>query len=263
MDVDRERVLQAFKAYVAEYDAHDPKIALKAEHTLRVAGLCDQIARSDDAIGLDPDICWFVGILHDIGRFEQVRRWGTFYDSQSVNHAEFGADLLFREGLIERFVDRCDSCVEVAVRNHNRFRIQEGLDDLTLALCKVIRDADKIDILRVNVERPAQEIYGAPIEEIMAGDISPEVESAFYTASCVNRIYMDSLIDRRIGHFCFAFELEFPWSKQEMLRQGYLMRAMSVKSSNEVTEDKLAKMRSFMSEWLVDCADDTVLMVRN
>ena len=44
-------------------------------------------------------------MLHDIGRFEQIRRFGTFNDAQSVDHAEFGADLLFKEGLIRKFAE--------------------------------------------------------------------------------------------------------------------------------------------------------------
>ena len=45
-------------------------------------------------------------MLHDIGRFEQIKRYGTFNDSKSVDHGEFGADLLFKEQrLIEDYID--------------------------------------------------------------------------------------------------------------------------------------------------------------
>lgn len=33
-------------------------------------------------------------MLHDIGRFEQIRCFGTFNDGMSVDHAELGADIL-------------------------------------------------------------------------------------------------------------------------------------------------------------------------
>lgn len=250
MSIDREQVARAFQDYVACYDASDPKIALKADHTLRVAALCDSLAKAEGLQDPSDDLCWLTGMLHDIGRFEQVRRWGTFYDSQSVNHAEFGADLLFGEGLIDRFVQVPDPALEIAIRNHNRLHVEDGLPAATLALCNVIRDADKIDILRVNVERPAQEIYGAPLEEIMAGEISPEVEQAFYEKHCVDRRCMRTLLDRRIGHFCFAFELVYPWARREMAQQGFLLQAMETPSSNPQTEQKLVQMRAFMTDWL-------------
>ena len=49
---------------------------------------------------LDPEKAYIVGLLHDIGRFEQVRIYNTFRDAESVNHAQFSADLLFRDGMI-------------------------------------------------------------------------------------------------------------------------------------------------------------------
>ena len=44
--------------------------------------------------GEDKDVAWLLGMLHDIGRFEQIRCFGTFNDGMSVDHAELGADIL-------------------------------------------------------------------------------------------------------------------------------------------------------------------------
>ena len=46
VSIDRERARTAFEAYLAPYDRENPRIALKAEHTYRVADLCDRIARA-------------------------------------------------------------------------------------------------------------------------------------------------------------------------------------------------------------------------
>ena len=95
MIIDRQRVKEQFASYTRNYDPTDPKIALKIAHTYRVADHCEEIARSLGMNDEDIEIAWLLGMLHDIGRFEQVKRYGTFYDNQSVDHAEFGADLLF------------------------------------------------------------------------------------------------------------------------------------------------------------------------
>ncbi|WP_216649420.1 hypothetical protein, partial [Shigella sonnei] len=34
----------------------------------------------------------------------------------------------------------------LAIKNHNKFRIQEGLNEQELLHCKIVRDADKTDI---------------------------------------------------------------------------------------------------------------------
>ena len=46
MKIDRVRAQRAFAAYTAHYNAADPKVKLKIDHTYRVAALCARIARS-------------------------------------------------------------------------------------------------------------------------------------------------------------------------------------------------------------------------
>jgi hypothetical protein len=83
--IDRRAVQHTFTEYVSTYNAADPKIALKIRHTYRVAGLCDRIGQS---VGIDnSDLLWLCGMLHDIGRFEQVKRYNTFVDAASIEHA--------------------------------------------------------------------------------------------------------------------------------------------------------------------------------
>ena len=82
--IDRQRVIDTFAAYVSNYDSGNTKVRLKIEHTYRVAGLCQAIGKSIGLTGSDLDIAWLTGMLHDVGRFEQLRRYNTFYDDKSV-----------------------------------------------------------------------------------------------------------------------------------------------------------------------------------
>ena len=152
--IKRDEAKQTFLNYVSDYDRNDPKIRLKEEHTLRVADLCARIAESLSLGSEDTDIAWMSGLLHDIGRFEQVRLYHTFRDSESVDHAQFSADLLFREGMIRKYmkIETYDSLLETAIRCHNVYRLPESLTERDKMFCQILRDADKIDILRVNRE---------------------------------------------------------------------------------------------------------------
>jgi putative nucleotidyltransferase with HDIG domain len=161
MIIDRERVKNTFAEYISGYNATDPKIKLKIDHTYRVAELCELIARNLKLDEYETDVAWLTGMLHDVGRFEQIKRYNTFNDAQSVDHANFGADLLFKEGLIDTYVDgfhddKYGVIVENAIRNHSAFRIDERLDEYTVMFCNILRDADKVDIFRVNIDiRPS------------------------------------------------------------------------------------------------------------
>ena len=43
--------------------------------------------------------------------------------------------------------DEYDDIIKIAVRNHNKYGIEEGLTERQLLFAKLIKDADKIDIL--------------------------------------------------------------------------------------------------------------------
>ena len=95
--IDRDRAAAAFKRYTDAYDAANPRIALKIEHTYHVAEACDTVAREQDWSTEDIDLAWLCGLLHDMGRFEQLRRWDTFKDAESMSHATLGIEVLFGE----------------------------------------------------------------------------------------------------------------------------------------------------------------------
>ena len=72
--INRNTVKTRFTEYVEHYDASDPKVRLKIIHTEQVAKMCDAISAGLGLSEPDRDLAWLTGMLHDIGRFEQLRR---------------------------------------------------------------------------------------------------------------------------------------------------------------------------------------------
>ena len=231
--IDRKHAKETFSSYTDRYDPDNSLIRHKIDHTLRVAGNCEQIAASLAMDEDDVDFAWLLGLLHDIGRFEQVRRYGTFVDSVSVDHAEFGADLLFREGLIGEFpvrsptVDRLN-LLETAIRLHNKLALPSGLDERTRVFCDLIRDADKVDIFRVVLELPFEARIGSSKGLIGEADEASEaVMECVYQHRCVPRAARKTRFDGHISHCCMAFELMFAKSRELVKEQGYLNRLLA------------------------------------
>lgn len=253
----KDKIKKEFEEYTAAYDLSDPKIKLKYEHTYKVASLCEDIAVSLDLSKEDIDIAWICGMLHDIGRFEQVKRYGTFFDSKSVDHAQFGADLLFKEGLYERFVDDGDedkkSLIEKAIRVHNVFRLPENLSERERMFSNILRDADKIDILRVNCETPTEDVYNVTTEELKKAEVSDDVIKAFKEKRCAKRHDRTSAVDYLVGHICLTFELVYPKSLELMFSQGYLFKLLLFKSDNEKTNEWFEYMNHYMKEYMNEC----------
>lgn len=277
--INRENVINAFAEYVRNYDPSDEKIKLKIDHTYRVAGLCQRIAESLGLSEPDVDIAWLLGMLHDIGRFEQIRRFGTFNDVQSVDHAEFGADLLFKEGLIRKFAEgyyeECElaepenqedeqiiknnehhnkdtGLLEMAIRQHNKYRVKEDLTERQRMFCDILRDADKVDIFKVNADIPMEIIYDVTTEELKNGVITKEVLESFYKKETVLKSVRRSAVDHIVGHISLLFELVYKESYRQAKEQGYVYKLLNFKSDVPEVNAEFDDMRKYVDEFLME-----------
>lgn len=277
--INRKNVINAFAEYVRNYDPSDEKIKLKIDHTYRVAGLCQRIAESLGLSEPDVDIAWLLGMLHDIGRFEQIRRFGTFNDVQSVDHAEFGADLLFKEGLIRKFAEgyyeECElarsgneeaeqiiknnehhnkdtGLLEMAIRQHNKYRVKEDLTERQRMFCDILRDADKVDIFKVNADIPMEIIYDVTTEELKNGVITKEVLESFYKKETVLKSVRRSAVDHIVGHISLLFELVYKESYRQVREQGYVYKLLDFKSDVPEVNAEFDDMRKYVDEFLME-----------
>lgn len=256
MTLDRPHARQAFAEYTSHYNAADPKVKLKIDHTYRVAALCERIANSLSLPPQDVDLAWLSGLLHDVGRFEQLRRYGTFIDAKSIDHALMSVTVLFEEGRLRDYIAGTDedALLRTAIRLHNAYRLPEEMDDRTRMFCQILRDADKIDILRVNVETPMEQIYNVSTEALRQSPVSPAVLDAFYEHHCVLRTLNHYPADNAVGHASFVFELCYPESLRAVAEQGWLWKLLDFKTENPDTAKAFAGMKAEMQRWLEEYA---------
>ena len=274
--IDRRRAREAFDSYVAAYDATNQRIALKVEHTLRVAELCERIAREAGFTPAGTDLAWLCGLLHDIGRFEQLRRWDTFSDAASTSHAALGVEVLFGSkgdtgvadddgsaagtiGIIHRFIDPSDELEEViraAVGFHSDYRLPEDLDVRTHAICDVVRDADKLDILRVASTDTVETVLNANEDELLASAVSPAIEDAFFEHRTAHYSERVTPVDYLVNLACFAFELVYPASLEIADEQEYIYRALerpfgiTRPFENKATAQLINRMDGHLRAWV-------------
>lgn len=224
--------LTQFNNYASGYDLTDVKIRLKYEHMLRVADRTEIIARSLGYSGKELDFIWLTGLLHDIGRFEQVKQYGTFIDARSVDHAKLSARILFNDGLIRHFTDDSsyDELISKSISWHSLYRLPEDNE-----WAKIVRDADKLDIFRVMTETPLEDIYNVTTEELYNSDVTPEVLNCFNEKHAVLRSLKRTPIDNLVGHICLYYELEFEKSRELAIEEGYLAQMLNFESNNDNT----------------------------
>ncbi len=148
--------------------------------------------RLSEALGLDGRMCGLAhlcAVYHDIGRFEQLRRYDTFLDHLSVDHAQMGCEVLRSGGFLDGLPEKDRQMVLKAIANHNRLTVEGGLDEETLLLCRMLRDADKCDIFRVFATEDPRNTTGVCAEEAGQEKISDAVYESLMAHRCIFRVF--------------------------------------------------------------------------
>lgn len=254
MIIDKDKVKEVFDDYVKDYDSSDEKIKLKIEHTYRVSELCEKIARSLGLNDEEVNIAWLTGMLHDIGRFEQVKTYGTFNDFKSVNHAKLGAKILFNEGKIRDFISDTteDDLIKKVIENHNAYKLPEDISNRCKMFSNILRDADKIDIFKVNIIVPTEEVYNVTKEEVRNSQITEEVLENFRQNDTILRTLKKTAVDNIVGHISLLFGLVYDESVRIVEEQQYLNKMLEFKSENDITNKQFEEIREIVNEYIAE-----------
>lgn len=222
MLIDINEAKKAFKEYVKKYNPEDEKIKLKILHIERVAQNSKRIAENLGLNQEDIELAELIGLLHDIGRFEQVRLYHTFVDKDSINHGEYGAKILFEEGLIRKFIkeDKFDKIIKLAIINHNRNEIQEGISEREKLHCKIIRDADKTDIFKILVTGDKKTVWEKA--DLSEDKISDEIYREFIEEQKIDYKERRTSADILVCHFCYIYDLNFAITKKIIKENNYI-----------------------------------------
>lgn len=246
--IDMKKAYMAFNEYVKVYDITNPKVELKVKHTYSVVDKAKAIASSITDNQEQIELACLIALLHDIGRFEQLRRYNSFYDNLTIDHADFGVELLFKEQLITKFIEtrKYDTIIYKAIKNHNKFKIEEGLTKEEVLHAKIIRDADKIDNLEIKCTLPLETIFDKGKKEVEQQLITKEIFDCFINHTTILSSIRKTELDMWLSHFAFIFDLQFPYSFQEVVDKKYI--DILEKRLDYTQEDTIKKMKIIIQE---------------
>lgn len=192
---------KVFNDYVDRFDFLDKDILLKYNHSYRVRNLAIKYAILLNYCDDDLKLAEFIGLYHDIGRFNQIRDYHDYDDNKSIDHAEEGIRVLFEEGLINKFnfTEEEKEIIEFAIRNHNKYEIENIDDKRKMMHAKLIRDCDKLDIVYLfgHLKEKNVKLIDEPLDD--------EIKNSFYNHKILK--YNDSPNCQIIGYFAFVFDI--------------------------------------------------------
>ena len=214
-----------FKAYVQSFYSADSDIQahvrLKEEHTARV---CERMAELSGALQLDDEqaaLAEIVALFHDVGRFQQYTQYRTFNDFRSQDHACMGVRILRQTGVLSELSQPQQQLVQKAVRYHNGRTIPADSSE-AVYLARMIRDADKIDILAMITSDDAPlRILSSPEFGGMA-QVSPGTVEFILQGQVIRFEHIRTAADQMLFRMSWLLDMNFAWTFQTVREQRYL-----------------------------------------
>lgn len=219
-----------FLEYVGKFEENEQiadAVMLKKNHCLRVRDNMIAIARSESLGESAIAMAEVIGLLHDIGRFLQYSRFETFADHRSINHGAFGVEVLQKEGVLDEVAEEDKEIVFFAVGHHNGASLPDTVNDEASLFGKMIRDADKLDILEIVIDQYRKVKTGEHIKSVMLelddnDSVSEEVLMDLRKREIIKKEHLRTVSDFKLLQIGWVFDMHFKHTFVMLRQKGFL-----------------------------------------
>lgn len=245
-----------FSDYVETFLSGDPdyrrNIELKVDHTRRVCAEILDVGKSLGLKGEDLCLAEATALFHDIGRFEQYARYGTYRDLVSEDHAVLGVRVLRENRVLERFEPPTRDLILRTVSYHNRAALPENETERCLYFSRLLRDADKLDIWRVVTDYYTQK--NGTRNETIELDLpdTPGISDRVYEDLMAGRLVrvdcLRTLNDFKLLQMGWIFDINFPRTFQLVLERAYIKTIRDTLPPSERVSEVFSRVQSHLEK---------------
>lgn len=251
MDIEAHKAtLESYaRSHMTGNPSRDRFINLKIVHSLNVHQCAQRIMEGEQFDTRSTRIGNLAALYHDIGRFPQFSRYGTFNDRESVNHGRMGVLTLREMELPGDLRPEDIQIVRLAIGQHNLKTVRKDLREPYASPVKLVRDADKVDIFRVMIEHFSGE-NPDPVVTHGFDDIADQ-----YTDSIYESVMKDEAGDYANIRYANDFKLlligwlpslNYQTSIQLISELGYADKLLSFLPQDERIDALREKVDTFM-----------------
>jgi putative nucleotidyltransferase with HDIG domain len=231
-------------------------VIIKKEHSSRVAENCKYLVAKIKMYCFDPELTYIIGLLHDIGRFQQLADYNTFDDSKSIDHAELGIEIIKEKELLNEIEIEHKELVFEAIRFHNKFEIPKNLTEKEIMYSRLLRDADKLDILHVITDyysnQNKQPNHTLTWELPKGKVVSKKVVKQVLAGKMVPKSDIESEIDVKIMQLSWIYDLNFRPSIEFVLKNRFLEKIYNTLSKTDIIIEIYRKVKVYAENKMME-----------
>jgi len=259
MNRDQVTFFQAwFNDYVSNFYSQgqdqemDWAIRLKEEHSQRVRQEIIMISQGLNLPEQDMLIAEVLGIFHDIGRFYQYQRYRTFRDDLSENHAQLGVKELAGAHILNDLAKEEKDLIKKGILYHNLHKLPKDEDPRCLFFCKLLRDADKLDIWRVIIDYyyKRQDHNPRSVLELGLPDTpgySDKVLYDLYSGLTSSSSGIRNLNDFKLLQISWVYDINFYPTFQEIKNRKYIAEIASTLPETQGLKKALKIVENYLA----------------
>lgn len=247
--VNMEKAQKEFLNYSSKFSTQNSTIQMKIGHSIRVMKISKKLADELKLNEEETELATLIGLLHDIGRFEQYTEHKTYQDHKSINHGKLGVEILEKNQYIRKYIETpiYDEIIKKAILNHNGYQLPKDLNQKEKLFCQIIKDSDKIDILY-----EGNKIFWIGREEMIAeANITKEVMQQFLEGKLVKNEVKNTQIDHLIGMISYIYDIYFKETFKYIKENNYIEGMIDrFDFKQKKTKEDIEKIRKIAGEFI-------------
>ncbi len=210
-----QNINHQFYDFVTEYDLKEDNIIRKIFHTSTVADTCFSIACRLNLNEKDRNLAYLCGILHDIGRFEQWKRYQTYEDKISADHGDLSYEMIDKFDL-SMLSPKDLETVKLAVKYHTKsnLALQSG-DKRVILFNQIILNADAY----ANILNTAN---GAQPMTMTEDGYKPEMLEDFINLKPIYSYRPKTKMDRALRLTAMLYYVRYDFLKEQVLNFNFI-----------------------------------------
>jgi len=224
-------------------------LELKYAHSRRVAENARLIARGIGLAPGDVQLAYVCGLMHDVGRFSQYEQYGSFHDADTVDHGLAGRQALAAAEAPSHFSPDEWGAIVCVVEYHNKKTsdLPGNLSTETERLLKIIRDADKLDIMDLVLQSVVRDGFRELPDMLphihLSRELTPGVVEEVLKTKTVSVGGLKTVADFLVMLATWFYDLNYLPSRRLAIQRDLPGRLASELPDNPVVRNLFASIR--------------------